>query len=154
MKKSPKGAGTARTMREVSAGGLIWRRTGGGGVEVVLIKPKGKDSWALPKGQVEKGETFEQTAVRECREETGLEVQPGEKLGEISYVYSRREADLMLTRIFKRVTFFLMDYKSGDPRPQASEIAEVIWVPMEQAFAMASYPTERKLIAKARDALA
>jgi 8-oxo-dGTP pyrophosphatase MutT (NUDIX family) len=151
--KSQKPQTNVRTIREFSAGGVIWRRGSQGGIEVVLVSPAGKESLTLPKGQVERGESLDQTAIRECREETGLTVKPGPKLGEISYIYSRRETEGSLLRIIKKVYFFLMEYESGHEAPQKGEIDEVIWMPIEQARERCSYENERALIEKSRQLL-
>src|SRR5207245_6528106 len=112
--------------REISAGGLIWRRRERDGViEIVLVRPAGKGTWVLPKGHVEPGEGVLEAAMREATEESGLEVTRGEKLGEVSYVYSWRDRpDGPLTRIFKRVHFYLMAAAGGDTSAHAAEIDE------------------------------
>src|SRR5579863_5067392 len=111
-----------KSRREVSAGGLIWRRRADGSVSVVLVRPAGRSTWVLPKGHLEQGETVAQAATREAREESGLTVGKIEPLGEISYVYSSRERDsATVTRIFKRVHFFLMQHTGGDPSAHDSE---------------------------------
>src|SRR5438046_2632948 len=126
--------------REISAGGLVYRRRAETGLEFVLIRPKGSETWALPKGHLEDGETLRDAAVREVREETGLEVTQVEPLGEVSYVFSWRDKSSgIVTRIFKRVHFFTMEFAAGDPSPQDGEIEEVAWVPAEDAAARASY---------------
>ena len=140
--------------RELSAGGLTWRREGDGSVSVVLVRPAGRKTWVLPKGHVEPGETVEAAARREVREESGLTVGKIQPLGEISYVYSARErSGAVLTRIFKRVHFFLMEHTGGDPAAHDSEIAEVAWMTLAQARLRASHESEQQLIAKAADML-
>jgi 8-oxo-dGTP pyrophosphatase MutT (NUDIX family) len=137
--------------REVSAGGLIWRRHKDGSTSVVLVRPAGRKTWVLPKGHLEEGEAGAQAATREAREESGLTVGEIEPLGEISYVYSSRERDgSTLTRIFKRVHFFLMAHTGGDPSEHDSEIDEVAWLTFDEALARATHPSEQALIAKAR----
>ncbi len=140
---------------ELSAGGLIWRRQeGDSATEVVLVRPAGKRTWVLPKGHVEKGEGLLEAALREALEETGLKVTAGEPLGEVSYVYSWRDRDDgHLTRVFKRVHFFLMECAGGDTSAHDAEIDEVAWVPLVQAPAQASHKSERDLIIKARELL-
>ena len=139
------------TVREFSAGGVVWRRNDGNEIEVVMVRPERKENWTLPKGQVEPGEKMEQTAVRECLEETGLTASIQEKLGEISYVYSmRKQPQANLKRIFKKVVFYLMRYESGETRPQAGEIAEVAWYPIDRALELSNYENERALIERAR----
>jgi len=141
----------ARNIHETSAGGLIWRRGAGGDFEVVLVTPAGKDAWCLPKGLIEKGETTENAAVRECREETGFTVSKVEPLGDVSYVYSRRSDGAgPLIRVFKNVHFFLMKFEGGDAAAHDREIDEVAWLALSEAESRASYKSERALIAKAR----
>jgi len=137
---------------ELSAGGVIWRRReGGGAADVVLVRPSGKRTWVLPKGHVEKGEGVLEAALREASEETGLRVAAGEPLGEVSYVYSWRDrGDGRLTRVFKRVHFFLMECVGGDPSAHDAETEEVAWVPLDRAPEQASHESERDLIIKAR----
>jgi 8-oxo-dGTP pyrophosphatase MutT (NUDIX family) len=140
-----------KNRREVSAGGLIWRRDQSGSIEVVLVRPAGRNTWVLPKGHIEAGETIEQAARREVREESGLTAGPIEPLGEISYVYSAREkGGAVLTRIFKHVHFFLMKYAGGDPSAHDFEIDEVAWLPFDQALARATHRSEHELISKAQ----
>ena len=153
-KSKSKGQGSERNIkhrREISAGGLIWRRRGDGSISVVLVRPAGRSTWVLPKGHVEAGETVPQAAMREVREESGLTVGAIEPLGEISYVYSSRERNgATLTRIFKRVHFFLMEHTGGDPSAHDSETDEVAWLTFDEALARATHPSEQELIAKAR----
>ena len=148
--KRPGSESKIKHRREVSAGGLIWRR-GDDSISVVLVRPAGRSTWVLPKGHLEDGETVAQAATREAREESGLTVGVIEPLGEISYVYSSRERNgSALTRIFKRVHFFLMEHAGGDPSAHDSEIDEVAWLTFDEALARATHPSEQALIAKAR----
>jgi len=140
--------------REVSAGGLISRRNLDGSISVVLVRPAGRTTWVLPKGHLEAGETIINAAMREAREETGLEVEVIEPLGDTSYVYSWRDRPRgPITRIAKRVHFFLMRSIGGDPSQHDGEIDQVVWLSFEDALRRASHRGERELIAKARDAL-
>ena len=140
--------------REFSAGGLVYRKLRGGNLEFVLIRPKGAKSWALPKGHIEDDENSQQAAVREVREETGLEVGKVEPLGDVSYVFSwRDQPEGELVRIFKRVKFFMMEFVGGDPSGHDAEIDEVAWIPAGEAVLRATYKDERRLIANAITAL-
>ncbi len=148
--KRPSGYSPVERRHETSAGGLIWRRSPAGEIECVLVKPSGKDFWALPKGHVEQGESIAEAAVREVREETGLTIADPQPLGEISYVYSFREnPGAPLARIFKRVHFFLMRMQGGDTSRHDHEIDQVDWLGLEQAIRRVSFENERRLIVKA-----
>jgi 8-oxo-(d)GTP phosphatase len=144
----PKSKVTVR--REVSAGGLIWRRRGGK-LEVVLVRPAGKQTWVMPKGHLEPGEGIIEAALREATEESGLEVVAGDPLGDVSYVYSwRTGSSNSSVRIFKRVHFYLMKCTGGDPSAHDGEIDEVAWLGIDAAIDRASHKSERDLIVKAR----
>src|SRR5258706_16180417 len=91
--------------REFSAGGVVVRSVRGRPM-LAAIRPQGKPAgvWALPKGNIDPGESPAETAVREVREETGVEGRLVEKLGDVKYVYTRRGG----VRVFKVVSFFLL----------------------------------------------
>jgi 8-oxo-dGTP pyrophosphatase MutT (NUDIX family) len=140
--------------RELSAGGLIWRRADDGSIEVVLVRPAGKGTWVLPKGHVEPGETLLDAALREANEESGLRVVADEPLGQVAYLYSwRTHPSDRAVRIFKRVHFYLMRCVGGDPSEHDHEIEEVVWMPLDAALNRASHKSERNLIAKAKKIL-
>ncbi len=136
--------------RETSAGGVVWRRRDGR-IEIVLIRPAKKDAWTLPKGQPKPDETLIETAARETREETGLEVEPGAPVGVISYVFSWRDIpEKPLVRIFKRVHYFLMEPRGGSFDAHDHETDEARWIDIEEAEHRASYKSDREIIVKAR----
>jgi len=146
-RKSPDGI---ERRHETSAGGVVWRRNGDN-LEIVLARPARKDAWVLPKGQPNPKETLIETAVRETREETGLEVTPGAPVGEISYVFSWRDGPgKPLTRIFKKVHYFLMEPRGGSIDAHDHEMDEVRWMDIEEAEHRASYKSDREIIVKAR----
>ena len=135
---------------ETSAGGVVWRRVGTR-LEIVMARPAGKDAWVLPKGQPNPGEKLIETAARETREETGLEVVAGEAVGKISYVFSWRDAPgKPLVRIFKNVHYFLMEPHGGSLDDHDHEMDEVRWMEIEEAEHHASYKSDREIIVKAR----
>jgi 8-oxo-dGTP pyrophosphatase MutT (NUDIX family) len=138
--------------REISAGGVLVRRLGGRWV-VAAIRPGGKsDVWALPKGQVDRGEDPEATAVREVEEETGARGNSLGKLGDVRYVYTRRG-----TRVFKVVSFYLLRYTGGRlgevPEAFRHEVEEVRWLPLDEASRLLSYGGEREMAGRALAAL-
>lgn len=136
-----------RTVREISSGGVVYRKKQGA-IEVVLIRV-GK-RWALPKGQVEAGEGLQETALREVREETGLEGNIVAKLGDITYWYTNKTKEGEAIRIFKRVYFYLLRYLKGDVSRHDHEVEEARWFPLNEARRQISYPTERDILAKAK----
>jgi 8-oxo-dGTP pyrophosphatase MutT (NUDIX family) len=135
---------------ETSAGGVVWRRSGGN-LQIVMARPARKDSWVLPKGTPHPNETLLETAARETREETGLEVAPGEEVGQVSYVFSwRDEPRKPLVRIFKRVHYFLMEPRGGSIEAHDHEMDEVRWMDIDEAEHRASFKSDREIIVKAR----
>ena len=150
--KEPKHKPALQVRREISAGGVIWRRQEPEDrIQVVLVRPAGRDTWVLPKGHVEPGEAVKDAAVREACEESGLQVILGERLGDVSYIYSWHDRPgLPPVRIFKRVYFYLMKARGGDLSAHDAEIAEATWVNLEEAPERASHKSERELLIKAR----
>ena len=135
------------TEEQVSSGGVAFRRTERG-VEVALVKTKPKGRWQLPKGIVDEGETPEETALREVREEAGLETAVVAPLDVIEYWYvgHRRGGRV---RFHKRVHFFLLACCGGDVGDHDHEVEEARWVAVEEAGAMLAFPNERKVVARA-----
>lgn len=143
--------GRLKTKNEVSAGGVVYRREGNE-VEVALASRRtrrGNLAWGLPKGAIEPGEAPESAAVREAREETGLEAEIEGALGEIRYFYVWEGA-----RIRKRVHFFLMRATAGDITLHDDEMEEVRWFPLAEAVQRAAYSGEREVLQRATERLA
>jgi 8-oxo-dGTP pyrophosphatase MutT (NUDIX family) len=138
------------TQREVSAGGVVYRR-GDDGVEVVLASRRtrrGDLAWGLAKGGIERGESREAAAIREVREETGLDAEIEADLGDTRYIYVWEDV-----RIRKRVHFFLMRHTGGDVDDRDDEMEEVRWFPLERARKRAAYRGERDVLARAAELL-
>ena len=128
------------TEREISYGGVVIRDG-----EVLVIVPAGKPSVSsLPKGGGAPDETPEQTALREVREETGIEARARGELGEVQYWYRRGGR-----RIFKTVRFYLCDYLGGDTADHDHEVEEARWIPLARARTELSFPGERDMIERA-----
>jgi 8-oxo-dGTP pyrophosphatase MutT (NUDIX family) len=128
----------------VSAGGVVARATPGAGAEVVLCGRRAEKLWALPKGTPDGNEPIEQTALREVREETGLDVEAVEKLGTIDYWFVMRGY-----RVHKLVHHWLMRPVGGDVADHDHEYDEVEWVPIEVALERVTYDNERKIVREA-----
>jgi 8-oxo-dGTP pyrophosphatase MutT (NUDIX family) len=120
---------------------------------LAAIRPQGKPegTWALPKGNLDPGETPAETAVREVLEETGVHGRLVEKLGDVKYTYTRRDG----TRVFKIVSFYLLQAGRGRLGAIADEmrieVADARWLPLEDAPRLLAYGGEREMAAKARD---
>ena len=135
-----------RTVREVSAGGVMYRKNSDQ-IQIALIHVRNR--WGLPKGHVEEGERIEETALREVREETGLEGRVVKKLGDIRYAYRDKTKEGEPIRIYKRVHFYLLRYLKGDVRDQDHEVDEARWFPMDQVIKNLKFATERKMVHRA-----
>jgi 8-oxo-dGTP pyrophosphatase MutT (NUDIX family) len=133
-------AGSRRTRNEYSAGGLVLSLRNGVPF-VAMIATRGRTRWGLPKGAVSEGETPADAALREVREETGLEAKIVKPLETIQYFF--RVGD---TLIRKRVEFFLMQYVAGEITPQLSEVDDVEWVELGESLERSSFESERKLL--------
>jgi 8-oxo-dGTP pyrophosphatase MutT (NUDIX family) len=126
--------------RERSYGGVVVRDG-----DVLVIAPAGRpEVTTLPKGRGQPGESDEQTAAREVREETGVQARIVERLGTVEYWYRRSGL-----RVFKTVGYYLCDYVSGDTADHDDEVDEARWIPLEQAQTALSFPGERRIIERA-----
>jgi 8-oxo-dGTP pyrophosphatase MutT (NUDIX family) len=130
--------------REFSCGGVVVRET-----DCIVIVPtrravRGGQVLALPKGHPENGESPADAAVREVREEAGVEATVREKLGDVQYWYQRDGL-----RIAKTVTFFLLDYVAGEVDDHDHEVEHARWIGLEEAARSLSYKGERDMAARA-----
>ena len=142
--------------REFSSGGLVLRRIDTKW-HLAVIEPAGRESesgkplLALPKGWIDPGEKADTTALREVREETGVEAQVVAKLGDVKYVYVRRWSDG--ARVFKVVSFYLLRYLSGEigdiSEAMRREVLRAVWIPLDEAPESLAYKGERQMAEKA-----
>jgi 8-oxo-dGTP pyrophosphatase MutT (NUDIX family) len=134
--------------REFSAGGLVVRRFRGRPF-LACIRVKGGTVLALPKGLIDPGESAAEAAVREVREETGLDAELLEKLDDVRYVYTRA-GESGPQRVFKVVSFFLLRYRSGSLADHDDEVDGAEWVPLADAPRRLAYRGERDVAERAR----
>ena len=139
------------TQREISAGGVVYRRADDGSLEILLASRRtrrGDLAWGLAKGGLEDGESNEDAAIREVREETGIVAQIEGSLGETKYFYVWEDV-----RIRKTVHFFLMRAIGGDTDDRDDEMEEIRWFPLERALKRAAYRGEREVLGRAAELL-
>ncbi|MGA2001145.1 MAG: NUDIX domain-containing protein [Terriglobales bacterium] len=143
--------------REYSAGGVVLRPRQQRWW-VAVIEPQGRRKapatvLALPKGNLDQGEKPEETAVREVREETGVEAALVAKLSDIKYIYVRSWGNRQ--RVFKVVSFFLLRYRSGRigqiTPAMRHEVRQAMWLPMDEAAQKLSYRGERDVVKLAQE---
>jgi 8-oxo-dGTP pyrophosphatase MutT (NUDIX family) len=127
----------------------VVHRTVDGRLQVLLVHRRHPRLWALPKGTPDSGETVEETALRETREETGLMVEIERPLRSIRYYFVRGS-----TRFHKTVHFFLMRPVGGALEDHDAEFDEVRWTDLEEALAILNHATERSVVEEAGNALA
>lgn len=141
IKKNP-----GKRVEEVSAGGLVVDKSGELGLLIGRIDKRGRMLWSLPKGHIESGESPEEAALREVREETGIKSSITRSLGVIDFWFMAEGK-----RIHKTVHHFLFAEKSGKLEAQVSEVDDVKWFPLDEIAKTLAYPDERKLIQRSGD---
>lgn len=144
--------GKMPTEKQISAGGVAYRREKSG-IQVALICVGEKARWQLPKGLVEPGEEPAETALREVREEAGIETDLLAPIDVIEYWYVGYKNGQRV-RYHKFVHFFLLRYLRGDVTDHDHEVDEARWVDLAHALEMVAFPNERQLIARARELIA
>jgi 8-oxo-dGTP pyrophosphatase MutT (NUDIX family) len=151
---SRQGAGAAKmaTLDQVSAGGVAFR-SNKSETEVAIVSIMPGRRWQLPKGIVEQGELPEAAALREVREEAGIETKLLAAIEIIEYWYVGERRGQRV-RYHKFVHFFLMAYVSGDVSDHDHEVAEARWVKIDEASEMLAFKNERLIIEKARAMIA
>jgi 8-oxo-dGTP pyrophosphatase MutT (NUDIX family) len=137
------------TMDQISSGGVAFRGTGPE-PEIAIVSVKPKLRWQLPKGIVDPGESPQMTAVREVREEAGIETELIRLVETIEYWYRSVKYGKPV-RYHKFVHFYLLEYKSGDVADHDHEVEESRWVSIDEALGMLEFKGERDVVEKARE---
>jgi len=132
----------SEVVREPTAGGIVYRRSKQGEVEILLIQDS-KGRWTIPKGHIEEGETSRQTAEREIREETGLqEMKVQDWLGKINFRYRRANSLVLMT-----TEIFLVKAEGNDSAVKPEKwMTSLGWLPANEALDKIEYEDIGKLI--------
>jgi len=147
MKDNKNSTAKIQTVEQVSAGGAAFRFENDV-CEVAIISVNPSRRWQLPKGLIDAGETAEIAALREVREEAGIETDLVELIEKIEYWYFgdyRGER----VRFHKSVHFFFLIYKSGDVENHDAEVVEARWVKPDEAIEMLAFKSEKAVVEKA-----
>lgn len=127
---------------EKSCGAIVYRKFHGN-IELLLIKNQNGEHWSFPKGHMENGETEEETAVREIKEETGIDVLLDNSFRNVITYAPKKD-------ITKDVVYFLAKATSYDYILQEEEISKIKWVEINSAHAILGYDNDRQLVNKAK----
>ena len=134
------------TETQISSGGLVIRGSGAD-AEVALISVGSPPRWQLPKGLIDSGESPESAAIREVREEAGIDAEIVSLIEKVEYWYQAAR-DGQRVRYHKFVYFFLMRYIRGDVRDHDREVNEAAWAPAADAEERLAFKSE-KAVARA-----
>lgn len=127
----------SRQSLQRAAGGVVWRSTKDGRIEVLLVHRPHREDWTFPKGKLEPGETFEECALREVLEETGLTCRLEEYVGTAEYTHRKGRP--------KVVAYWLMSVKRGAFSPN-DEVDEVVWLSPAKARPLLTYERDREIL--------
>ena len=140
------------TQEQVSAGGVAFRLNGSE-PEVAIVSVLPGPRWQLPKGIIDKGESPERAALREVREEAGIETELLAPIDTVEYWYVSEKRGRRV-RYHKFVHFFLLEYRGGEVSDHDHEVAEARWVRTGEAIEMLAFKSERAVVEKAREMIA
>ena len=137
------------TKLQFSAGGVAFRKQDGR-IDVTLISVGEDNRWQLPKGLVDKGVSTEDAAIREVREEAGIDTEIVTRIDKVEYWYFWKENGQRI-RYHKFVYFYLLRYKSGDVCDHDHEVNDARWVNIDDAIKMLAFANEKKIMEKAKE---
>lgn len=127
---------------EKSCGAIVYRKFHGN-TELLLIKNANGGHWSFPKGHVEENETEEETALREIKEETGIDVVIDKNLRYVITYIPKKD-------ITKDVVYFIAKAVNYNYTPQEEEVSRIKWVEINHANTILSYDNDRQLVGKAK----
>ena len=136
-----------RQLEQISAGGVVFRQADES-IQIAIVQIVPEMRWQLPKGVIDPGETIEAAALREVREESGIEAEMIAPIDTIEYWFSA-EYDGERRRYHKFVHFFLMQFRAGDVGDHDDEVAESRWVTIDEALRLLEFKSERDVVTKA-----
>jgi bis(5'-nucleosidyl)-tetraphosphatase len=134
-----------RMTYEKSCGAIVYRKHHGN-LEILLIKHINSGHWSFPKGHVEEGESEMETAVREIKEETGIDVIIDPTFRETVSYYPKKDTQ-------KIVVYFIAKAKNYELNPQEAEIADIKWVDVGCANSILTYDNDKTIVNKAKKAI-
>lgn len=132
-------------VNEKSCGAIVYRKFHGN-TEILLIKHVNSGHWSFPKGHMEEGEREEETALREIKEETGIDVILDTTFRETVSYYPRKDTQ-------KVVVYFIGKAKNFEVTPQEEEIAQVKWVEIGHAASVLTYENDKTIVNRAKTAI-
>ncbi len=136
------------TKTQVSAGGVAFRQHADQ-IEVALISVGNNKRWQIPKGLVNSGETKEIAAVREVREEAGVDTELIRYIDKVEYWYFAKEEGNTI-RFHKFVFFYLLKYLSGDVNDHDQEVNEAAWFDIQGGIEQLTFESEKKILEQAK----
>jgi 8-oxo-dGTP pyrophosphatase MutT (NUDIX family) len=137
------------TKTQVSAGGVAFRQRGGKTFVALINVGANGGRWQLPKGIIEEAEEAEAAALREVREETGIEGALIKLIDKAEYWYYATDGGERV-RFHKFVHFYLMRYKAGDISQHDTEVNEARWVEIGAALNMLAFKGEKQIVEQAQ----
>lgn len=139
----------SRVIREFSSGGVVYKKDKWLVTRSAPSEIYPKSVWRLPKGWVDKDESAEEAALREVKEEGGVEAKVIKKIETVKYFFTTPNKD----KVLKFVTFYLMEWIRDLPEGFGEETSEIAWLPFDQAVKRLTYSGEKQILKEAKELL-
>lgn len=147
MKDNANKPAKVQTVEQISAGGVAFRQIDSS-FQIAIISVNPSRRWQLPKGLIDAGESAETAALREVREETGIETEILTKIETIEYWYFGEQRGERV-RFHKSVHFYLLEFRAGAVENHDDEVVEARWVEAKEAIEMLAFKSEKAVVEKA-----